>query len=90
MKPDAVDLDAAQLASSEGCDELGYLLYAKGKEELGLKHVPEGAWRDDSRFVGIVTSGVKSRALVNEDLPALRGTVYPVATRADATRKRYY
>ena len=90
MKPNAVDLNAAQLASSEGCNELDCLLYAKGKEELGLKHKTEGAWRDDSRFLGIATSGVESCALVNEDLPALRGTVYLVATAANATSKRHY
>ena len=85
MKPDAVDLDAAQLASSEGYDELDCLLHAEGKDELGLKHEPEGTWRDDWRFVGIVASGVESRALLNEDLPALLGTMYPVAAAADTT-----
>ena len=40
--------------------------------------------------MGIVTSGVESRALLNEDLSALRGTVYPVATAADTTSKRHY
>ena len=35
-------------------------------------------------------SGVESRTLLNEDLPALLGTVYPVAIAADATSKRHY
>ena len=39
--------------------------------------------------MGIVTSGVES-ALLNKDLPVLLGTVYPVATAADATSKRHY
>eukprot|EP00584_Thalassiosira_punctigera_P016390 CAMPEP_0172576764 /NCGR_PEP_ID=MMETSP1067-20121228/137890_1 /TAXON_ID=265564 ORGANISM="Thalassiosira punctigera, Strain Tpunct2005C2" /NCGR_SAMPLE_ID=MMETSP1067 /ASSEMBLY_ACC=CAM_ASM_000444 /LENGTH=644 /DNA_ID=CAMNT_0013369441 /DNA_START=153 /DNA_END=2084 /DNA_ORIENTATION=- len=104
-KPDAADeagmeneflslaeLDAAKAAAGN-YDELSYALHAEGKEEDEFAREYELGTQSNTpqeEFERIVTSGVESRALLNEDLPASLTTVYPVALAADPTSKRHY
>ena len=73
--------------------ELDYLLHEHGKEEDELAQELEKDFKVDvpkDDFLKIVTSGVESRALLNDgDNPSLT-VVYPVALVADPTTKRHY
>jgi len=74
-------------------DELEYALHHEGIEEDEFAQgLPEG-WESNlpqDEFEKIVTSGVESRALLNDQLSASLATTYPVALVADPTSKKHY
>ena len=84
------DLVAYQEGKTEG---LGYDLHAEAAEEEGLAQDLDPDWKEDhpqGEFERIVTSGVESRALLNDMLPSEMRTVYPVSLVADLVSKSHY
>ena len=73
--------------------DLDYILHDHGKEEDELAQELEVNFKTDvprDDFLKIITSGIESRALLNDGISSDFGTVYPVALVADATTKRHY
>jgi len=84
------DLAAYQAGRTE---DLAYDLHSLATEEEGLAQSLEPDWKDDhpqSDFERVVTSGVESRALLNDMLPSEMRTVYPVSLVADPVSRRHY
>jgi hypothetical protein len=87
-----VNNDATDMENGVYTD-LDYILHDHGKEEDELAQELEVNFKTDvprDDFLKIITSGIESRALLNDDLDTNYKTVYPVALVADATTKRHY
>eukprot|EP00585_Thalassiosira_rotula_P011336 CAMPEP_0196133664 /NCGR_PEP_ID=MMETSP0910-20130528/2793_1 /TAXON_ID=49265 /ORGANISM="Thalassiosira rotula, Strain GSO102" /LENGTH=1170 /DNA_ID=CAMNT_0041393411 /DNA_START=157 /DNA_END=3669 /DNA_ORIENTATION=+ len=95
LEPDRVKIDAASIAAGR-LDGLHYALHEEGttEDEFATAHGPGapsgGGALPMEEFEGIVTSGVESRALLNEDLPSALESVYPVGLAGDPTSKTHY
>jgi len=84
------DLVAYQAGNTE---DLDYDLHVLATEEEELAQDLEMNWKEDhpqSEFERIVTSGVESRALLNDMLPSDMRSVYPVSLVADPVSKSHY
>ena len=84
------DLVAYQAGNTE---DLDYDLHVLATEEEELAQDLEMNWKEDhpqSEFERIVTSGVESRALLNDMLPSDMMSVYPVSLVADPVSKSHY
>jgi hypothetical protein len=74
-------------------DDLDYMLHTHGMEEDELAQELEKDFKTDvpmEDFLKIVTSGVESRAMLNDGIETSLVTVYPVGLVADSTTKRHY
>lgn len=87
-----VNQDMEELLAEE-YDKLEYNLHEVGTEEDELAQELEKDFMSNipqSDFEGIVTSGVESRALLNDGVASTLRTIYPVALVADSTTKQHY
>jgi len=74
-------------------ENMDYSLHVYGTEEGALAKELEADWKENppqEQFEGVVTSGVESRALLNDMVSPELGTVYPVSIVADPTTKKHY
>ena len=78
---------------AEDYETLEYNVHAVGTEEDELAQELEKDFMSNipqSDFEGIVTSGVESRALLNDGVASTMKSIYPVALVADSTTRRHY
>lgn len=90
---EAEDIEQLQV---EEFDELDYRLHAEGKTEDEMMQTIAELGEDwklnlpQDEFERMVTSGVESRALLNDHVPDDMENIYPVALVADSTTKKHY
>lgn len=87
-----VNQDMEELLA-EDYGNLDYNLHEVGTEEDELAQELEKDFMSNipqSDFEGIVTSGVESRALLNDGVTSILRTLYPVALVADSTTRKHY
>ena len=78
---------------AEEYDNLDYNLHSAAKDEHEMAQELDPDFQKDipkEDFQKIVTSGVESKALLNEYVPLKLQTLYPVALVADPTTKKHY
>lgn len=92
MEQSEVNQDMDSLLSEE-YENLEYNLHEVGTEEDELAQELEEDYMSNipqSDFEGIVTSGVESRALLNDGVTSTLRTIYPVSLVADSTTRKHY
>ena len=89
--PTDIRLPTSEDTLEEMRDEYEYALHSAAKEEEELaQELGENPWEMQQEFEKIVTSGVESRALINDAVPDKLTTIYPVSLVADPTSKEHY